>query len=74
MMADYLLQRKIKTLKMSTHDEVQVLLLKGWINDFKKTHLVFDCEQFPCYPTENTPGRIHNPPWNDEQTKRKNIS
>ena len=53
-MADCLSQRKTKTLKISTHQEVKVLLLKNWIDDLKKKYLVFDCEQFSCYPTENT--------------------
>ena len=53
-MADCLSQRKTKTLKISTHHEVKVLLLKNWIDDLKKKNLVFDCEQFSCYPTENT--------------------
>ena len=29
-------------------------LLKNWIDDLKFFFLVFDCEQFSCYPTGNT--------------------
>ena len=54
LMADCLSQRKTKTLKISTHHEVKVLLLKNLIDDLKKKYLVFDCVQFSCYPTENT--------------------